>query len=138
MKNLKLRKQYIQEELAWLEAGAPECKEPWLKWQWYSDITERWVDLIGAPSWVHDRYRKAPEFILINGINVPKPLEELPEDDETDVWLVDITYTALVSRLDARYILAGRSHLIKSGLCHLTKEAAETHAKALLSFTKQD
>ena len=72
-----------------------------------------------------------PKVININGYEVPEPVRE-PLADETIYWLVDICSSPVSyrwSRHEADY------RCLEAGLIHLTKEAAELHRTALLSFT---
>lgn len=84
-----------------------------------------------------DRYRRKPRTIDINGHEVPEPMRVAPaegadyftvnmEDGDVDSW-----------RLQWQ---SGTSDMrrFKAGLCHATREAAEAHARALLSFTTQE
>lgn len=87
----------------------------------------------------HPRYqfRIRQEVVLINGIEVPKPSYE-PLNLGTIYY-----YPYLEGKDDNRYTWVTwdnddcDNHLLKLGLVHLTKEAADKHAEALLSFTQQ-
>lgn len=78
--------------------------------------------------------RIKPKTININGIEVPEPARE-PLKEEQQYWFVyiDASRSQGQSRWDDDPIDYTR---LDMGIIHLTKEAAETHAKALLSFTK--
>jgi hypothetical protein len=76
-----------------------------------------------------------PEVVLINGFEVNKPCTTLEMGEE--YYHVDTSechsstyYTYRGDTLDNQWL--------KAGLCHLTKEAADLHLKALLSFTNGD
>ena len=78
-------------------------------------------------------YRLKPRTISINGHEVPEPMRVAPQIG-----------SRFFLALTAQCILAGEhtwqgSHAsiewLAKGLCHVTREAAEAHAKALLSFT---
>lgn len=79
-----------------------------------------------------DRFRLKPRTITINGHEVPEPMRVAPK------WiagyympdLIDSTYVATSYWGDDKY----DEERLARGLCHLTREAAEAHARALLSF----
>lgn len=84
-----------------------------------------------------ERFRLKPRTITINGIEVPEPLRVAPEegsdyftvnmeDGDADSWRLEWRSGGLDSRR------------LNAGLCHATREAAEIHARALLSFTTQE
>ena len=76
-----------------------------------------------------------PKYILINGYEVPEPLRKAPEEG-TVVYTVLITSSSTMLAEAKRYYgLSMDIDALNKGLLHLTKEAAELHAKALLSFT---
>jgi hypothetical protein len=115
---------------------AAETDKPWLRWQRLRDTCAEWVEMTQHPAWVERyEYRRKPRVIVINGIEVPEPLREKPEvgaeyytvslDDETGYS----KKRCHNDRLDDLWL--------KSGLIHITSEAAKLHAKALLSFTKK-
>ncbi len=117
---------------------AEDClkyKEPWLLWEWYSLEDKLWEVAAIHPMWFPEmKYRKKPRTININGYEVPEPLRIAPSPDTT-VYAVGITHTKFIMEHtydNARY---WHKQLLNKGLLHLTKEAAELHAKALLSFT---
>lgn len=67
-------------------------------------------------------------------IGIPEPVQELPEDGQL-LWVADITTSGSMR-------LVWTSHesdirMFKRGILHLTKESAETHIAALLSFTQK-
>jgi hypothetical protein len=78
------------------------------------------------------RYRVKPRTININGIEVPEPVRE-PLEEGTRYWTcgagVVVAYTWVSDASD--------KGLLANGWIHLTKEAAETHHRALISFTKR-
>ena len=79
--------------------------------------------------------RVKPRTININGFEVPEPLRTAPGDGVV-VWILYLTREGGVLKTQGhdRDALA---FWLKAGICHLTQEAAELHAKALLSFTKE-
>lgn len=105
----------------------------WENWQYKSSV--EWRDCSAVPNW-NDlcEYRRKPEVIIINGIEVPKPLTKAPEVS-TLIYLPSIRH----GEEYATWIWTdgGRDrYALKNGLVHLTQEAAVAHAHALLSFTK--
>lgn len=77
------------------------------------------------------------EVILINGVEVPAP-EKVILKEGTTYYMPDL-YVGFAgfagSVWDAYQV---DIHRLNSGIIHLTKEAAITHAEALLSFTKPE
>lgn len=80
-------------------------------------------------------YRIKPRTININGFEVPEPvIDEL--EYGTEFFKVELesdelcdNYTWNGDHFDKKWL--------SLGIIHLTREAAELHAKALLSFTKK-
>jgi len=68
---------------------------------------------------------------------VPEPMREAPEYEQTYYIpkVGDSDCGSIESTWDNHPIDESR---LAHGLCHLTAEAAELHAKALLSFTRRD
>ena len=113
---------------------AMTTNEPWELWE--VNIHGKWRPLSKNPEWGTDRlYRSKPRTININGFEVPEPLRDAPSDGET-CYIVNLTENRAYC-----VILCGTFSLcqqwLKSGIIHSTKEAAEIHLKALLSFTQQ-
>lgn len=67
-------------------------------------------------------------------IGIPEPVQELPEEGEL-LWVTDITTSRVMCLVWTSHELDIR--MFKRGILHLTKEAAEAHAAALLSFTQK-
>lgn len=77
-----------------------------------------------------ERYRVKPDTITINGVEVPEPVRDQLAIG-TYYWLVD----ASADTKTRNYSWSDHGmdfNWIKSGLIHLTKEAAEQHARALI------
>jgi hypothetical protein len=125
-------------EIAQYAQDAAETEKPWKRWQYrLNDAnwttftkTDQFEDIVGI------EYRRKPKTININGIEVPEPMREKPE--------IGHKYFALSFDYDDGYSEQTwedhRLDLIwlSRGICHLTRKAAELHAKALLSFTKKE
>lgn len=88
-----------------------------------------------------DRYRVKPPTILINGIEVPAPLREIPEK-MNGVVLYHPAF--LAGRFELESMLVGQTiagsifsnNLLRLGILHKTFDATLAHAKALISFTQ--
>ncbi len=82
-----------------------------------------------------DLWRIKPRTININGHEVPEPLREAPAKC-AQLWVPSLNTSCPCAVI----IWTGQSmhvDLLEAGLVHLTREAAEAHARALLSFTEQ-
>lgn len=108
--------------------------EPWKLWE--VNRYGKWRPLSKNPEWGTDRqYRRKPKPININGFEVPSPLRDLPNDGEI-CYIVNLAE----DKVYATVWYSAHSFFkqwLKSGIIHRTKEAAEIHLKALLSFTQQ-
>lgn len=94
--------------------------------------TDKWNPMSDVFFQTHREYRLKPRFIDINGHQVPEPVQE-PLEYGTDYCVVvldGIDYQRWCDDEDDE-------NLLKQGLIHLTKEAAEAHIAALLSFTQK-
>ena len=114
---------------------AAETEKPWERWE-YRD-GGAWYSHSLNPQWhTETEYRRKPSVIIINGIEVPEPMREKPE--------IGRKYFALSFDYDDGYSQQTWEDdwldwiWLGSGICHLTREAAKLHAKALLSFTKKE
>ena len=77
-------------------------------------------------------YRLKPRTININGFEVPEPLRSVPSYG-TPYFIPD-----MIDVLDVRWNNHSDDHrMLNAGIVHLTREAAEKHLEALLSFTKE-
>lgn len=98
-----------------------------------------WVDyplsIMGTPSFhdPHSNWRIKPRTIKIGDMEVPEPLREMPSDDTT-YYYVDTGYQDLY---DFESWEGSKSdlHRFNHGFCHLTKDAAISHAKALIAVS---
>lgn len=77
-------------------------------------------------------YRVKPETIMVNTICVPLPISVAPVYD-TPVWVVSFTHMDLVHKLYWRNVPECKS-MLDLRICHLAKDSAIQHAKALLNF----
>lgn len=73
--------------------------------------------------------------VNINGFDVPAP-ETVPPEEGTDFWIPFVSAEELVNCI--RWAKDAENYrFLERGLVHLTKEAAQAHAKALLSFIER-
>ncbi|MBD2803056.1 hypothetical protein ID854_22070 [Xenorhabdus sp. M] len=80
-------------------------------------------------------YRRKPRTIKIGNYDVPEPVR-VPLELDVAYWFVDFSQEGLVrgsSWDDCDF----EHNALNKGLIHLTQEAAELHAKALISLTKK-
>lgn len=104
-----------------------ECQfRDWQPGDWYSPM-HRMDNIFASPeAWT---VRRKPRTIRIGELEVPEPMRVAPAEG-TEFWLV--------ATLDDRPVKTTWRSLftelgwLKHGVCHLTKEAAETHRKALI------
>lgn len=123
------------EAMAQYARDAVETDTPWRRWQ--VDSGNGWRPCQSSPRWVRScRYRRKPRTITINGHEVPEPMREPPE--EGTKYFVPCVYHQCGFR---QTVWTGgctrHRHLLK-GIVHLTWQAAQAHADALLSFTEED
>lgn len=79
------------------------------------------------------KFRIKPKTIRIGEYDVPEPMREAPGDSETfylpailsEGWYITHRWGGFQDQLAK----------LQAGLCHSTREAAEWHAKALISLT---
>ena len=95
-------------------------------------FSERSLDTF-ADFLIENGYKIKPKYIIINGFKVPAPVRDGLNIDARYFYVSlreSIGYSWSMFRND-NFDLA----CLKNGIVHLTKEAVEIHAKALLSFT---
>lgn len=113
---------------------AAETDKPWLRWQHQNVAETEWFQVDRHPGWRSDVvYRRKPITIRVGEFDVPEPLRVAPAVGTT-YFMPELESEQLSGfsswsndELDFRWM--------SRGLCHLTREAANLHAKALLSFT---
>lgn len=106
--------------------------EPWK----YFEVRRKGTfwDNCDIPCGFHENleYRLKPRTININGFEVPEPLRHEPSDG-TDYYVLDMSEVS-----EMKWTSDVSEHQwLKAGIIHLTREAAEKHLEALLSFTKE-
>lgn len=95
--------------------------------------TDKWNPMSDVFFQTHREYRLKPSFIDINGHQVQEPVREPLEDDQ-EYWIADIRYAVSVFNWENN---DADNRWLERGIIHLTKEAAEAHSVALLSFTQK-
>lgn len=105
--------------------------EPWEHFEYYAAVG--WVECSPLMSFNETvEYRLKPRTININGFEVPEPLRHEPSDG-TDYYVIDMSEVS-----EMKWTSDVSEHQwLKAGIIHLTREAAEKHLEALLSFTKE-
>lgn len=123
---MKTAQQHAQEILPLVTAQANgEVIQMYVGGKWY-DCMEPTAFVDGC------KYRVKPKMILVNGFEVPEPMREVPEHDQDYFYPIvssgDFYGSETWTNHKADRMALGR------GLCHTTKEAAITHAKAMLGI----
>lgn len=116
---------------------AQTTDKPWEAFQ-VKGFVDEWLDVSAAIIFNDNlQYRLKPEppkTIRIGEYDVPEPVHE-PLENGTEYWITHFLLVGLVDYFNW-YNDDFDKRLLKSGLVHLTKEAAVIHAKALMSLTK--
>lgn len=84
-----------------------------------------------------EHYRVKPRTITINGHEVPEPLREAPPKGMLYFLPAVISPHGDNATKQVWTGVGACPRWLQQGLVHLTAEAAQAHAEALLSFTKQ-
>ena len=125
-------------EIAQYAQDAAETDKPWERWEIRDNDFTPWTKAQASPRWNEDmQYRRKPRFILINGIEVPEPMREKPEVG-SHYWVPEVSSPAKYASIIVWCNDDDDKRWLELGICHLTREAAELHAMALLSFTKKE
>lgn len=108
-------------------------KEWWRHFE-FKNTTGSWMGMTENTGFYDfAEYRLKHRYIDINGYQVPEPVR-LPLEGGELYWIACVTYGATEFKWDDD---RGDELWLESGLIHLTKEAAEAHVAALLSFTQK-
>ena len=111
---------------------AQRDSKPWEYFQ-VSDDSVKWFNCTQEVQFLSkNNYRLKPRTININGFEVPEPLRNIPPCG-TEYFLIELPTVLYMTwtNYDDEY------DWLKAGLIHLTRENAEKHLEALLSFTKE-
>jgi hypothetical protein len=92
-----------------------------------------WHVCRGEPTWLAECYRIKPRTIRIGEIDVPEPVRVALNVGETYYIVQDSAETISMEFTWASDSVDNR--LLSRGLIHLTREAAELHAKALITIS---
>lgn len=116
-------------------AEIAKTDEEWYRhFEFKTCVMSSWSQLVWASCFDPNvQYRLKPRFIDINGHQVPEPVREPLEEDQ-EYWIADIRYAPSVFNWENNDV---DNRFLDRGIIHLTKEAAETHSVALLSFTQK-
>lgn len=113
---------------------AAKCDKPWRLWEAKTAASE-WGEILVHPQWHnYQEYRRKPRTININDFEVPEALKQVPRI-ESIYYLTALTTTDRGAR--SWMGMPIEFEWLNNGICHATEEAAALHAKALLSFTKE-
>ncbi len=113
--------------------------EPWKYWEVRGENSD-WLVLGNHPLWdIELIYRRIPRTIRIGEYDVPEPMMKAPRLGQS-YFLVNLCAKQDNRKMEDYCWRGDRwdNIWLSHGICHLTSEAAELHAKALLSFTRRD
>lgn len=96
-----------------------------------------WCTLEQAPEYLFDdgaEFRRKQKTIKVNGVDVPEPCKEMPEDRNTKYFFPSLLSVDLADY--SYYTDDSFDRLaLERGLMHLTRENAIAHAKAILGLS---
>lgn len=119
--------------MAEYEKDAAETDKPWLRWECVDDDGDVYP-LDGHPVW-NDKadYRRKPPTIRIGKFDVPEPMRVAPAEG-SEYWVAH-----LLGKPPRWFWQSDEKdrEWLKNGICHATKQAAELHARALISLTAE-
>lgn len=114
---------------------AQESYTPWNNWEYQGANDKKWKRCITHPEWKPWRnYRRKVKTIRIGEYDVPEPLRVAPEIGEGYYYVNCCSFPNFRHKIFADDDFDNR--IFNQGMMHLTEEAAELHAKALVSLTK--
>ena len=118
---------------------AMETPRPWERWEMYGKVTGSWISLGECFFWrPENQYRRKPKMLsvtLASGEVVSWPEPHRTELEYGDPYFyVDVDGSVIAGEWDC---LSWDSDTLSNGWLHLTKEAAEQHAAALLKINTQ-
>lgn len=117
---------------------AAETFEPWRRWENRNAGTPwaEWSAQVDHPEWNPAlQYRRKPKTLRIGEFDVPEPWR-MPLESGQKYYAVNFG----VDNSVAFFPWAGDGcdfRFLEAGVLHLTREAAELHARALISLTEQ-
>lgn len=105
--------------------------KPWTYFQ-VSDDSVKWFNCVQEVQFLSkNNYRLKPRTINVNGFEVPEPIRQMSVGNI--YYIVKTPFVEGITCNSEPY----ETQLISSGVVHLTRENAEKHLEALLSFTKE-
>jgi len=113
-----------------------ETDSPWLRWQCANNQGD-WLTLETHPLWnAESQYRRKPRTIKIGDCEIQAP-ERVAPAVRSRYWIPQISWRdELFEENEWRVDDDEFNHRhLKRGLVHLTPEAAEAHARALIALT---
>lgn len=114
---------------------AQKSDKPWMLWEYTLPNRNGWRPLKDNPSWDYTlEYRRKVKTIRIGAYDVPEPLRVAPEIGEGYYYVDCCSFPNFRHSIFAEDDFDYRIFI--QGMMHLTEEAAELHAKALVSLTK--
>ena len=99
----------------------------------------RWIPISGQAALnqvaynTHLKFRVKPKTIRIGDYDVPEPMRVAPGDSEIFYMPAILSGSLYTARRWGDF--QDQQAQLAAGLCHSTREAAELHAKALISLT---
>ena len=130
-KHAELMMQYAQD--------AMETDKPWERWEFYNKPTESWLGTTNHPNWdTVYKYRRKPKMISVTLAS--GEVVSWPEPHKGDLDCNDHYFTVGDAGEIAHYSFQNTSierKILRFGLAHLTKEAAEQHSHALFKINNQ-
>jgi len=117
------------------DAARQNPEEGFMEFEWaegrkpFKINDDGWAELCRRAADPGYTVRRRPRTIAIGGVKVPEPMRE-PPPVETEYWIAD----PFRSKAHREYWdgFGFEYEWLRRGFCHLTKEAAETHARALI------
>jgi hypothetical protein len=127
-------KHYV--EIMQFAIDASQHDKPWELWEKRHISSGLWSDCNTIPSWTNTfEYRRKKQYIVINGIKVPKPLDVRPARGQK-YYFVSINRQIPVAHTywsDDPF----DHKIFSNGTAHLEEQDARIHGEALLSFTNR-
>ena len=122
------------ELMAQYTQDAMESETPWEKWEYAEKGWKQWFPCADHPHWsIYNKYRRKPETIMVNGIEVPEPMVYPPKYGIT-YYLANPLSEFMYSQWQWTDSSSSDHMWLNRGLLHTTKEAAIKHGKAMLGI----
>lgn len=107
-------------------------------WEWHDHKLGEWERCHCNPEFKPTQlFRRKPKTIrIVCEFDIPAPMRVAPENG-TRYWVPKLHTGSVMTALWTWNGDSVDSESLESGICHLTREAAEFHCKALLALTKK-